>query len=94
MASTVEEVAGWPEWIALILWGIVALILFYVLYQLYEFIQQGGKTVGDFLDSLVPGSGTDGQTLGSTLEGTNPDNDLLTWNPLTWSPANIWNAIP
>jgi hypothetical protein len=45
VSGTVEEAAGWPEAIALILWGIVALV---VCWGIYEIVQGVGDVGGWF----------------------------------------------
>jgi hypothetical protein len=88
VSGTVEEAAGWPEAIALILWAIVALVVCWGIYEIVQGVEGAGGAIASawaWIQGLWGGSsggssgatGDNGSTNdngdGSGLQGTSPD---------------------
>jgi hypothetical protein len=58
ISGTAEEAAGWPEAIALILWGIVALVILWGVYEIVQAVEGGASDLGSWFTGL--GSGISG----------------------------------
>lgn len=77
-SGTVSEVAGWPEAIALILWGVVALVLIWGIYEIYETIEGGLSSLQSGLASFFFGSGSGSGSGSSSGSGSGSDGGTST----------------